>query len=45
MNYQVCNCCKTYHDDGGLYKGKFVCHDCLDKIFDKRENKKAGDLR
>lgn len=31
MNYQACNSCGKYADDGGLKDGKFTCHDCLDK--------------
>lgn len=29
--YQQCILCGVIADDGGLKKGKFVCHDCLDK--------------
>ncbi len=31
MNYQTCNSCGKYADDGGLRDGIFTCHDCLEK--------------
>jgi len=43
-NYQKCSLCGKFADDGGLYKGKFTCHDCLDhKCADKDKGDKHGD--
>lgn len=30
MYYQFCAVCGTVVDDGGVHKGKFICHECYD---------------
>lgn len=36
-NYQSCSVCGNLADDGGLKDKKFTCHDCLEKLDEKKE--------
>lgn len=38
-NYQSCSVCGKLADDGGLKDKKFTCHDCLEKLDEKRKSK------